>query len=192
MASVDWKGPVQLDKVEDRQRIQELGNLVADLIVMIDSTIDTITSLNEKYQILQRDGDPGSVNTILKNTVLFALWEKQRHAVLIRKKAKALRGRVQGAAQLVSSLPAPHEKAQLIWYLVIQLVGFGERDCSQESCGRSESRRSSNANFDRTSSPRRNFRQDSYDHNVDISTGNRSLSKSAGRLFERALFLTIA
>jgi hypothetical protein len=175
VASVDGKGLVQLDKVEDRQRIQELGNLVADLMVMIDSTIDTVTSLIEKYQILQPEEALDGVNS-----VLFTLREKQRHAVLIRKKAKALSGRVHGAAQLVSSQLPLYEKARLMLYLVIQLVGFGEWDCPQKSRRRSKSRRSNNAKFDRTSYPRLNFRQDSYDHSVDIPTGNRSLGESAG------------
>ena len=76
---------------EDRQRLKQLDDKVMDILVIFDSTLDTISNLLGKCEVL----DPTS------STFTQTLSEQQREIELNKEKATALYKKVMATSQLV-------------------------------------------------------------------------------------------
>jgi hypothetical protein len=103
LASVDGKGPIQVGEFEERQRLKQVEDKVLDVVMVLDSTLDTVSSLLEKYTELRRQNDAPfeDPSSSTQDSIVFALQEKRREVLLIRKKIDALHAKVQGTMQLV-------------------------------------------------------------------------------------------
>ena len=90
--------------VEDRQQFRRIEDRITDMFAMLDSTLDIVTSLEEKYHIFHLDEPTVSLQKIKKDINAFMLHEQHRKLNLIRKQLEALHQRVQSSVQLLSSL----------------------------------------------------------------------------------------
>lgn len=105
VASVDSRNPLQLLDIQERQELKAFEDQLIDILVVLDSTSDTISSLREKYQEFCQEMKPSfedqkkGVDTISR-----ALEEKQREVLLNRKRVEALHTKIQGTMSLVKFL----------------------------------------------------------------------------------------
>ncbi|KAF2184449.1 hypothetical protein K469DRAFT_709209 [Zopfia rhizophila CBS 207.26] len=101
---------ISLD-VEDHQQLKQIEDQIADLMLCLDSTSDTIIALIEMYlqfQDHQKD-DPQYPNPPRKSAfgcdaITFALKEKDKEIAYTRQKAEGLLSKVQNSRSLISSL----------------------------------------------------------------------------------------
>lgn len=104
VASIDEKDPLRLIDVEERQRLKDFEDQLTDIVLVLDSTHDTITSLLEKYQQFCRDNS--SLETACNpsdfDPIESALQEKQRDVRSSRRKIETLHTKVRGTTDLVS------------------------------------------------------------------------------------------
>ncbi|KZM23619.1 hypothetical protein ST47_g5218 [Ascochyta rabiei] len=96
--------------VEDHQQLKQIEDYVADLILCLDSTSDTLTTLREMYEqhcehqqntIRRFQNRTGSAHT---DAVAVALTEKAKEITYTRRKAESLLSKVQNTRTLISSL----------------------------------------------------------------------------------------
>jgi len=90
--------------VEERQKLKDYEDQLTDIILVLDLTHDTITSLLEKYRqfcrdfyIMAEDDNPNGFDTID-----CALQEKQKDVRSSRQKVETLHTKVRGTTDLVS------------------------------------------------------------------------------------------
>ena len=90
--------------VDERQIIKDFEDSIVDMLLVLDSTIDTISSLIENYKQFCLDTDINAVDTNGEefDPVAFALREKYREVMFSRKKIETLQTKVQGMSNLVS------------------------------------------------------------------------------------------
>lgn len=90
-------------QVEERQDLKELDDQILDVILVLDSTNDTILSLIQNYRRFRQDPcvwevpDGGSCDSID-----FAFQEKLRDVSSSRKKAQTLHAKLKSTIELVS------------------------------------------------------------------------------------------
>jgi hypothetical protein len=103
MASIEDDSPIRITEFEERQRLKQMEDKILDLLIIMDSTLDTIDSLSQAYRDF-------CSRTLLKiqeasipenGSVSFALAEKRRDVLLYRSKVEALRSKVKGTTKLV-------------------------------------------------------------------------------------------
>lgn len=102
MTSVDDKDQLQLLDIEERQVLKNIEDQIVDILLILDSTSDTISSVTEMYKQFC-DASPSisqDVNDEL-DLISFSLHEKQRDVVHNRRKVETLLVKVQGTAKLV-------------------------------------------------------------------------------------------
>lgn len=102
MASVDKKDQLQLLDIQERQVLRDTEDRIIDLLLILDSTSDTISSLIEMYK--QFCHDSCDISQYVKDEfdlISFSLRETQLDVIHNRKKAEALHVKVQGTANLV-------------------------------------------------------------------------------------------
>lgn len=105
VASIDGKDPAQLPDVEERQHLKELEDQILDVILVLDSTNDTILSLLENYRRFRQDPcvweetDDGGYDAIE-----FAFQEKLKDVSSSRKKVQTLHAKLKSTIDLLSSL----------------------------------------------------------------------------------------
>ncbi|XPT00658.1 hypothetical protein M3J09_009809 [Ascochyta lentis] len=96
--------------VEDHQQLKQIEDYVADLILCLDSTSDTLATLQEIYKQhcehqedirRQFQDQTGSVHT---DAVAVALMEKAKEITYTRRKAESLLSKIQNTRTLISSL----------------------------------------------------------------------------------------
>ena len=102
MASVDSKGPLQPLDIQERQELKIYEDQLIDILLVLDLTLDTISSLKEKYQEFCQEVESFPIYQASVNAVNGALEEKQREVLLNRKKVEALQTKIQGTMSLVS------------------------------------------------------------------------------------------
>ena len=86
---------------EDRQVLKIIEDKVLDLLIIFESTSDTITTLLREYEYMQSD-------TVMKrDRVVSKLQDNLREVELYAKKVDTLYKRVQGTSSLVSSFERP-------------------------------------------------------------------------------------
>ena len=103
VAAIDAKSPVELLDNEERQELKEIQDQVIDIFVVLDSTLDTIAFMIEKYEQFCRDinSSPADLTDVGLDPIQLALREKQQEVQLSKKKVKALEKKVQGTINLV-------------------------------------------------------------------------------------------
>ena len=106
LASVDGKGLIQVVEFEERQRLKQVEDKILDVKTVLDSTLDTVSSLIEKYTDLSRlEVNHRGINAELeRDSIVFGLQEKGREVVLTRKTVDVLHAKIQGTMKLVSSI----------------------------------------------------------------------------------------
>jgi hypothetical protein len=79
---------------------------ILDVKTVLDSTLDTVSSLIEKYTDLSRlEVSHRGINAELeRDSIVFGLQEKCREVVLTRKKVDVLHAKIQGTMKLLSGL----------------------------------------------------------------------------------------
>ncbi|KAH7359966.1 hypothetical protein BKA66DRAFT_573713 [Pyrenochaeta sp. MPI-SDFR-AT-0127] len=97
--------------VDDHQNIKQVEDEVSDLMLCLDSTLDTVSTFEEMYTQFRFHRDEsysikGSQfgSGYGSDAVIFALREKTKELIYTRKKAEALLSRVQNTRTLISSL----------------------------------------------------------------------------------------
>ena len=101
VASIEDADPLGNLKVEESQELKELEDQVLDVLVVLDSTSDTISSINEHYQQMSR-GWKACENGADMDPIILALRAKQREVNLTRIKVQALHTKIRGTTSLVS------------------------------------------------------------------------------------------
>jgi hypothetical protein len=97
-------------EVEDHQELKQIEDQIADLILCLDSTLDTVSTFEDMYQLF---GDHQN-HTIQRtqttrrsaygaDAVIFALREQAKEIAYTRKKAEALLSKVQNTRTLVGN-----------------------------------------------------------------------------------------
>lgn len=98
-------------EVEDHQELKLIEDQIADLILCLDSTMDTVSTFMDMYEqfrfhqrnVKSSDESP-TVSAYGSNPVVFALNEKEKELSYTRKKAEALLSKVQNTRTLVRYL----------------------------------------------------------------------------------------
>ena len=105
MASVDDDSPIRITEFEERQRLKQVEDKILDLLIIMDSTLDTIDSLLENYEEFRSRTAPAVEQAAARknDTISFALAEKRRDVILYKRKVEALRWKVKGTTKLVRS-----------------------------------------------------------------------------------------
>ena len=105
MASIEEKDPLRLIDVEERQVLKDFEDQTIDIILVLDSIFDTISSLAETYKqfLLDSSAREESVGNGDFDPVAFRLQEKLREVMSSRKKVENLHTKVQSTTNLVSN-----------------------------------------------------------------------------------------
>ncbi|KAF2623990.1 hypothetical protein BU25DRAFT_442229 [Macroventuria anomochaeta] len=97
--------------VEDHQQLKEIEDDVADLVLCLDSTLDTLTSFMRMYEDFRlHRQESQTINEVQKacvskcNAIVVAFEEKAQEISYNRKKADNLQSKIQNTRKLVSSL----------------------------------------------------------------------------------------
>ena len=95
----------QLLDVEERQKLKESEDQIIDILAVLTSTADTISSMIQNYNEFCQDFSAPlkSTSDIKLDLVHYALQEKLREVHLNQEKVKALHVKVQGTISLVCS-----------------------------------------------------------------------------------------
>lgn len=94
-------------ELQERQELKAFEDQLIDIFVVLDSTLDTVSFLKEKYQEFCLDmGPPFKHQAKSFDSISCALEEKQREVLLTRKKVEALHTKIQGTMTLVKFLAA--------------------------------------------------------------------------------------
>ena len=90
--------------VEELQTMRDFEDSIVDMLLVFDSTIDTISSLLESYKqfCLDTNANPVGANSEDFDPIAFAFKEKHREVMFNRKKIETLQTKVQGLQSLVS------------------------------------------------------------------------------------------
>lgn len=99
-------------EVEDHQNLKQIEDEISDLMLCLDSTLDTVSTFEEMYNQFRFHQDDSylikgslSVSVYGSDAVVFALKEKAKELSYTRKKAEALLSRVQNTRTLVCFRP---------------------------------------------------------------------------------------
>ena len=103
MASIDEKNPVQLLNFEERQILKDFEDLLIDNLLVLDTTLDTISSLLDNYQSYWRISRLQSreMQTDDVDLISVALQEQKSEVSSSRRKIETLHRKVQGSIKLV-------------------------------------------------------------------------------------------
>lgn len=106
VASLPEKGPLQLLTFEERQVLKDCEDTLIDVMLILESTLDTICSLASVYTSYSRDclGRPKEIRADGLDMIDIALQEQYKGVSSYKKQVKALHRKVQGTIQLVSLL----------------------------------------------------------------------------------------
>ena len=106
MASIGSNGPIRITEFEERQQLKQVEDKILDLIIIMDSTLDTIDALSRAHQELcslmaMQHPDRGPIKNHL---ISFGLAEKRRDILSYRSKIEALRSKIKSTTKLVSTI----------------------------------------------------------------------------------------
>ena len=106
-ASVDNNSLIRITEFVERQRLKQIEDNMLDLLVVLDSTLDTVCSLIEKYSYGATQEVLGRPSGIVPDgdAILRGLNERRRDVLLYRSRVEAIRAKVQGTSNLVSTVP---------------------------------------------------------------------------------------
>lgn len=109
MASIEEKDPLRLIDVEERQSLKDFEDRIVDILLVLDSILDTISSLAETYKQFCLDlntNEEGQADGEF-DSVAFRLQEKLREVISSRRKVENLHTKVQSTINLVSQPASP-------------------------------------------------------------------------------------
>ncbi|KAL8688219.1 MAG: hypothetical protein Q9218_005818 [Villophora microphyllina] len=106
VASIDERDPLQLVNIDERQVLKDSEDSLIDNLLILDSTLDTITSLLSVYNRFCQDCGTQLENGYVDEVDLIEMALQEQHRVVssYRKQIETLRMKVQGSIQLLSSL----------------------------------------------------------------------------------------
>jgi len=108
VASIGEKDPLRLIDVEERQALKDFEDQIVDILLVLDSTSDTVSSLAETYKQFCLDLDTNDEMADGEyDSVSFRLQEKLREVVANRRKVENLLTKVQSTTNLVSQPARP-------------------------------------------------------------------------------------
>ena len=93
-----------ISTVEDRQGFQLTQDRINAMFAMLDSTLETIATLNEYYHIFVLGYDGIRPSIARSDPIAFAFHQKEREVGFLRKKLESLHKRVGATVQLLSSI----------------------------------------------------------------------------------------
>ena len=106
LASIESNGPIRITEFEERQRLKQEEDKILDLLMVMDSMLDTIDTLFKLHEevwssvtIQRRDWKHPE-----NDAISFGLAEKRRDILLYRGKMEALRSKVRSTTKLVCLL----------------------------------------------------------------------------------------
>lgn len=104
VGSVDLDDPLRLANFEERQMLKDSEDRLIDMLLILDATCDTITSLLDRYQCFRVgfDSNWDDGNRVGSDLIVCALQERQKDVQSSRNKVKSLHKKVQGTTNLVS------------------------------------------------------------------------------------------
>ena len=104
MASIDEKDPLRVADFEERQSLKDFEDRLIDILLIFDTTRDTITSLLDRYQEFCIDCDSTSDggDRMGSDFIFSALHDRQKDVLSNRNKVETLHKKVQGTINLVS------------------------------------------------------------------------------------------
>lgn len=108
VASVETKRLLHPLDIQGRQELKAFEDQLIDILIVLDSTLDTISSLREKSQEFCREVKPFLEYQANLDAISCALEEQQREVLLNRKKVEALQTKIQGTMSLVKFLTTFH------------------------------------------------------------------------------------
>jgi hypothetical protein len=105
-ASVEEEGLIHVTEFTERQQRKQNEDNLLDLLIILDSTLDIVSSLRDQYQSTTTQQ---SLGPILKasgpdDLILLTLQEKHRDILLFRSRVETLRSKVSGTTELVGCL----------------------------------------------------------------------------------------
>lgn len=188
--------------MQERQDLKDIEDQIVDILLVLDSTSDTISSVIEMYKQFCHDSSipsageeaplsrkkfsPGEgISQSLKENefdlISFSLHEKQRDVVQHRKKVETLHVKVQGTAKLV--------RIQAFFFILnfqisdetnsaIQPSTSRKWKLSENTHGRGAERELCHTKAYREEHTRCRCRQGTYHHNIDISACDSCTSQS--------------
>lgn len=102
MASVDGTDPLQFLDFQERQALKDMEDEIVEILLILDSTSDTISSVTDMYKQFCHDSRTTSQDANDEfDLISFSLNEKQRDVAHNRKKVETLQVRAQGTSKLV-------------------------------------------------------------------------------------------
>ena len=103
VASIDEKDPLQLLNIEERQVLKDLEDLLIDILLILDSTLDTIASLLKNYEkychTCRESGQDASFTD--SDLIKVALQRQEIEVRSSKRTINTLHRKVQGSIQLV-------------------------------------------------------------------------------------------
>ena len=104
MASIEDEDPLRLINVEERQSLKDFEDRIIDILLVLDSILDTISSLAETYKQFCLDFNTNKENRGDDDfdSVAFRLQEKLQEVTSNRRKVENLHTKVQSTINLVS------------------------------------------------------------------------------------------
>lgn len=97
----------------ERQRLKQIEDSILDLLIVLESTLDTVNSLIEKYRYSATQEVLGQRSGVVSDDdpILLGLNDKRKDVLLYRSKVDTIRAKVQGTTELVSrTQPALYDK----------------------------------------------------------------------------------
>ena len=108
MASVDETDPLQLLDIEEHQSLKDLEDQMVDIILVLETTVDLILTLQGQYMQFNRDSGRKSEkvddNEDWADAIGIAFQEKQKDAISSRRKVETLLAKVKGTVKLVREI----------------------------------------------------------------------------------------
>ena len=105
LASIDDdpESPIQVKDYVERQKLKQIEDSIIDISIILDSTLDTVNTLLERYQASHRR-EHSNIDTnehFDVDDIEIGLLEKRRDVLLFRAKIDAIRSKVQSTIKLV-------------------------------------------------------------------------------------------
>ena len=100
--------------LEDYQRLKDIEDRISDVVLCLDSTLDTLKTFMEMHKLHFADRgkselrkDLTTPQTTVVDNLLFVLKEKQREVAYARKKTEGMLSKAQNTRALVGRAPFP-------------------------------------------------------------------------------------
>ena len=109
LASPNGEGPIDLTGCGERQELKQLEDNISDMMLALDATMNTISSLMKCLQKMGplEESSPSQSEPLNKMSMVEALEEKTKEISLLLQSTHALRDKLQSTTQVVRNRRAP-------------------------------------------------------------------------------------